>query len=259
MFLSRSLAGRLLLTALVAVGIGASAAELTPPGLILRQGEWRGDVGSFSVPEALVTVPASRWPMDAWVVLMIDTQAATLSIRPLVEGEARQLLKPVLSQVLIAQKAADADWANYSPIEPGTDLFVRVPGLRWKPGTVALHRFRNGTPVLVPELGHRIQLQLGSLPYAFTVQNGFRTADGRPYGSGTQFKLEIEGQVYEYDLGGYGWEVSIQALGDFDGDGRPDFLFAVGGSNSSHDALVLSSQARPGRNPPTAYLTAMGC
>lgn len=49
------------------------------------------------------------------------------------------------------------------------------------------------------------------------------------------------------------------AIGDFEGDGRPDFLFQVGGSNSSYEALILSSQARPGRNPPTAYLASWGC
>jgi hypothetical protein len=58
---------------------------------------------------------------------------------------------------------------------------------------------------------------------------------------------------------GDGWDVRITALGDFDRDGRPDFLFAIGGSNARHLALVLSSVARPGCNPPTAYLTATGC
>lgn len=74
-----------------------------------------------------------------------------------------------------------------------------------------------------------------------------------------QFTLERDGQRYEYDLGGYGWDVRITALGDFDGDGRPDFIFEIGGANAFHQALVLSSVARPGRNPPTAYLTGNGC
>ncbi|WP_431262540.1 hypothetical protein ACQ859_20680 [Roseateles chitinivorans] len=51
----------------------------------------------------------------------------------------------------------------------------------------------------------------------------------------------------------------IDAIGDFDGDGRPDFLFHVGGSNSSNVALVPSSQAWPGKNAPTTYLTSIGC
>lgn len=136
---------------------------------------------------------------------------------------------------------------------------MRVPGLLWQPGTVALHRFRNGTVELVPELGRRIELSLAGQPFAFTLQNGFRTADGRPFGSGVQLRVEVAGQQVDYNLGGYGWDVRILALGDFDRDGRPDFLFAIGGPNSSSEALVLSSVARPGRNAPTAYLTATGC
>jgi hypothetical protein len=42
-------------------------------------------------------------------------------------------------------------------------------------------------------------------------------------------------------------------------DGRPDFVFAIGGANASHLALVLSSVAKSERDPPTAYLTASGC
>jgi hypothetical protein len=50
------------------------------------------------------------------------------------------------------------------------------------------------------------------------------------------------------------------AQGDFDGDCKPDFLFSIGGGpNASHHPLVLSSVAKPGRNPPIAYLTATGC
>lgn len=62
-----------------------------------------------------------------------------------------------------------------------------------------------------------------------------------------------------YDLGGYGWGVRIQTIGVFDGNGQPDFIFVIGGANSSYEALLLSTQARPGRNPPTAYLASWGC
>jgi hypothetical protein len=71
--------------------------------------------------------------------------------------------------------------------------------------------------------------------------------------------LRLDGQRCDHDLDGYGWEVRILAQGDFDGDGRQYFLFSIGGPNASHQALVLSSVAEPGRNPPTAYLTATGC
>ena len=61
------------------------------------------------------------------------------------------------------------------------------------------------------------------------------------------------------DPGGHGWELRILALGDVEADGEPDCLFSIGGPNASRQALVLSSLAKPGRNPPTAYLAATGC
>lgn len=196
--------------------------------------------------------------LDGWTVLMLDAQAATLTIRPLAEAEARSRFKPIVDQATQAETETFEANLQETP-DLAADLYARVPGLDWKAGSVSLHRFKNGTTSLTPELGHRFQMSLNGKPYAFTVQNGFRTADGRPYGEGTQFTLEVDGERYEYDLGGYGWAVGLTALGDFDGDGKPDFLFGIGGSNSGHEALILSTQAKPGKNPPTAYLTGVGC
>lgn len=254
-----------LATSFVLLALGcaaASAAEApVPPGALLQQGEWRGEIGTYHPPAAWQQLPAPRWPMDGWGVLVVDAARATLNITPLSVAQARQRLTPITDQLVLAQASpgAEISQSNEPPAGTENEMYVRVPGLVWRAGAVPLHRFKNGTPSLSPELGRRIELVLGGRPFAFTAQNGFRTADGRPYGEGVQFSLEVDGQRYDYDLGGYGWDVRITALGDFDGDGRPDFLFAIGGSNASHVALVLSSVARPGRNPPTAYLTATGC
>ena len=51
----------------------------------------------------------------------------------------------------------------------------------------------------------------------------------------------------------------MSAIADIDGDGKPDFLISVGGNNSGHEYLLLSSLARPGRNPPSAALHSVGC
>ncbi len=256
---------RRLAASFVFMALGCSAASAAeapvPPGALLQQGEWRGDIGTFHPPAAWQPLPVQRWPMDGWGVLVVDEARAVLNITPLSVAQARQRLKPITEQLVLAQASpgAEISQSNEPPAGTENEMYVRVPGLVWRAGTVPLHRFRNGTPSVSPELGRRIELTLDGKPFAFTAQNGFRTADGRPYGEGVQFSLEVDGQRYDYDLGGYGWEVRITALGDFDGDGRPDFLFAIGGANASHVALVLSSVARPGRNPPTAYLTATGC
>jgi hypothetical protein len=233
-----------------------------PPGVLLRHGEWQAGIGAFQVPDAWAALPTARWPQAGWGVLKINPVSATLTVSRLAPETARQRLQPIAEQVEQMRRvdaAAEPPPPAGPPTEPGDERFVRVPGLLWQPGAVPLHRFRNGTVELVPELGHRIELTLAGRPYAFTFQNGFRTADGRPFGSGVQLRLEVAGQAYDYDLGGYGWDVRILALGDFDRDGRPDLLLLIGGPNSSHEALVLSSVAKPGRNPPTAYLSAVGC
>ncbi len=239
----------------------AAADAPVPPGALLKQGEWRGEIGTFHPPAAWQQLPAPRWPMDGWGVLVIDDAQPALRITPLSVAQARQRLKPITDQLVPAQQPAGDEVGQLNEPPPGTEneMYLRVPGLVWRAATVPLHRFKNGTPTLSPELGRRIELTLGGKPFAFTAQNGFRTADGRPYGEGVQFSLEVDGQRYDYDLGGYGWDVRITALGDFDGDGRPDFIFSIGGPNAVHVALVLSSVAKPGRNPPTAYLTATGC
>jgi hypothetical protein len=257
---SRRFFSSLLFTAWACAAAAAAEAPV-PPGALLQQGEWRGEIGTYHPPAAWAQLPAPRWPMDGWGVLAVNEAQATLSITPLSVAQARQRLKPITDQLVLAEASprADVGQPNEPPAGTESEMYVRVPGLVWRAGTVPLHRFRNGTPSLLPELGRRIELTMAGKPFAFTAQNGFRTPDGRPYGEGVQFSLEVDGQRYEYDLGGYGWNVRITALGDFDGDGRPDFLFAIGGPNASHVALVLSSVAKPGRNPPTAYLTGTGC
>jgi hypothetical protein len=239
--------------------IQAAEPAPVPPGVMLQQGEWRGAVGTHGVPAPFEKIPSAQWPMDGWVSMVLDPESATMTIKPIQASEAKTAFKPILAHRLIAEQHQEFDLGDQTGLSEDGTFYVRVPGSLLKAGVSPLHRFKNGTTSLAPELGYRFQLKLGDLPYAFTLQNGFRTADGRPYGEGTQFTLEVGGQRYEYDLGGYGWEVRIDALGDFDGDGRPDFLFHVGGANSSNVALVLSSQARPGKNPPTTSLSSYGC
>lgn len=260
-FVARA-AARVLLACAGAATLPVPAAEALPPGALLRQGEWRSDIGVYQPPAAWQSLAPKRWPMDGWGVLTIDAVAATLTLATLTPTAARQRLQPITAQVELARQPDVTPEQVKSPVAPPEtegERYLRVPGLAWQPGTLPLHRFRNGTVELSPELGHRFELSLAGQPFAFSLQNGLRTADGRAYGSGVQFRLEMQGQRHDYDLGGSGWEVRILALGDFDRDGRPDFLFSIGGANSSSEVLVLSSLAKPGRNVPTAVLTGTGC
>ena len=138
------------------------------------------------------------------------------------------------------------------------DIYLRVPGTALVYGASPAYVFRNGTTVLRPLLDHRYELQLGSTTFAFTVQNGKRTANGTPYG-GALYVIEVEGASYEYLLGEFGWDSTIEAIADIDGDGKPDFIVRVAGSNGDHEVVLLSSQAKPGMNPATASLVSVGC
>ena len=91
-----------------------------------------------------------------------------------------------------------------------------MPGLVWRSLTVPLHRFRNGTASLSPELGRRIELTLAGRPFAFTTQNGLRTQDGRPYGEGVQFTLEdeLEKAYTDFDMKGGAGIVLDAATGE---------------------------------------------
>ncbi len=108
-------------------------------------------------------------------------------------------------------------------------------------------------------MDNRYALKLGEQEFAFTVRNGFRTKSGAPYGDGAQVTVEYDGQQYAYSLGEFGWDSTIVAIADLDGDGKPDFIFRVGGTNSETEAVLLSSKAKPGKNPATASLSSFGC
>jgi len=138
-------------------------------------------------------------------------------------------------------------------------LYLRVPGSRLLEGSIQAYVFKNGTSTLRPKLDYRYELQLGGLSFAFTVQNGLRGKNGEAYGGGAQYTVEYDGNKYEYSPGEFGWDSTIRAIADLDGDGKPDFIITVGGNNSGYEAVLLSSKAKPGKNPATASLFQIGC
>lgn len=74
--------------------------------------------------------------------------------------------------------------------------------------------------------------------------------------AGVQYAIDYAGHSYTYLLGPRGAQTRIAAVADLDGDGKPDFLVQVCGQALY---LLLSSQAQPGANLPTAELPADGC
>ncbi|MBL8516015.1 MAG: hypothetical protein JNM76_03505 [Betaproteobacteria bacterium] len=243
------------MSALCAAALPSLAQTVPEPGLMLREGTWNGDVGSFVVPASLEGKPARIWPADGWIRLrqkgasiQLDAVVAPPSTRP-----------AFLERITRAAETAADTQPRSDPIVDPETMFLRVPGAKFRQGAAMSYVFRNGTPQLSPILDHRYELKLGDKPFAFRVQNGLRGKNGEPYGDGAHYFIEYDSQHYEYSLEGFGWDSRIQAIADLDGDGKPDFLINVGGSNSGHEYLLLSSVAKPGRNPPTASLHSQGC
>lgn len=235
----------------------AAAADLPEPAVMLRAGTWSGDVGTYTVPPALARVKPSRWPAQGWQRLSI--QPDHIVITPVLAPPQKPpaFLTEIAAQVSAA--AAGVPPGDLTPAPEDNTLYLRLPRTRLRQGEVPLYLFKNGSSRLSPELGHRYALSLGGVPFEFTVYNGHTGRNGAPYGEGAHYILRHGGQTYQYHLPGFGWESAITAIGDFDADGRPDFLIHVAGSNSGHEYLLLSSLARPGFNPPSASLHATGC
>ena len=69
---------------------------------------------------------------------------------------------------------------------------------------------------------------------------------------GTAYVISYAGETHRYLLGLPAAATQVHAVVDLDGDRLPDFLVEVGGETF----LLLSSQAKPGTNLPSAQLWA---
>ena len=247
---------RRLLCALAMCCATISPSHASEPGLLLREGIWNGGVGSYAMPTALSDRKPDAWPADQWYRLSVTAQAIELSAVVTPPTGQPKFLSNIRQQLTAPEDLAEQEKlsaANYNI------TYLRVPGVRLKSGAIAPYRFRNGTSQIAPKLDHRYELMLGTQAFAFTVQNGLRGRNGEPYGDGAVYIIEYDGKTFEYRLGEFGWDSRIQAIADIDGDGKPDFMINVGGTNSGYEAVLLSSVAKPGVNPATASLKSMGC
>ena len=134
--------------------------------------------------------------------------------------------------------------------------YIRMPGARIAEGLLPIVAFPRG--LLTPRVDHAYALTLDGTPFTLTVSNGLRNKSGVAYGDGAVYTVRIGDGSYSYHVaGGPGWESTVLAAADLDGDGKPDFIVQIGG----REVLLLSSQAQAGLNPPAAVLAlqADGC
>jgi hypothetical protein len=230
--------------AIAALALGgalvATPTHAGPVGALLLPGHYDDDVGSLGAD-----VPAL--PGDQWWQLDRGPAAWTLARVPVPEGGRPAFLQQLAVATLERPPAAAGAW--------GERYWLRVPGAAFVPGPVIEVPLKRRA--LTPMLDHRYELSLAGAPFALTVRNGERTATG--VSDGALYAIEAGGVQWDYLLPGYGWDSTIEFAGDLDGDGRPDFLVTVRGSNSATSYLLLSGMAQPGRNEPIAALTQIGC
>lgn len=239
------------LSASLAPSSAALAQTYGEPGLMMRPGEWSGDIGSYQLPAKLWGVSPMAWPRTGWFELRPGVDGMQVKAVP----TDPERLPDFLADIAVRVSAPEIT-GELAPPPEGEVLYVRVPGVALRTGEVPSYRFNRGS--LRPKLDYRYELKLGETPFAMTVNNGLKTEKGTPYG-GAHYQIEYDGQTYTYLLGEYGWSSTVRTVADLDGDGKPDFIISVDGNNSSTEFLLLSSQAQPGRNRPTAVLTAAGC
>lgn len=227
---------------------------------MLRDGNWSGEVGTFFVPKVFEGIDPARWPVDHWHRFQIGATSIQAEPVPAQRGAPPEFLERIIAQI----KTPLPDPPPSDETDETNIFYVRIPGANLVDGAIQPYLFKNGTPRLAPLLDTRYSLVLNSKPFAFTVRNGVRGRNGAPYGDGAYYTVEYEGQAFEYSLGGYGWNSKIRAIADLDGDGKPDFVLHVDGTDSSNEgigsyAVLLSSRAKPGKNAPTASLHYIGC
>jgi hypothetical protein len=132
-----------------------------------------------------------------------------------------------------------------SGIVPADAIYLRLPGATLKSGT--RRAYRHIEVLQQPRLGQDYELTLGTARFSLRVDSG---------NQGLQYVIGYGGQTYSYVLGAYeAVRSSVRAVADLDGDTHPDFLVDVDDATY----LLLSTQAKPGANAPTAELRAHGC
>ena len=222
-------------------------------GLMLRPGDWSQDNGSYLLPAALDVNPRN-WPTSGWY--RVTARSDALQVQPVTAPERGMpdFLREIAVQVM--DPAAPTATRGEAEAEAIDTRYIRLPGVQLAQGRVPTVAFSHG--VLTPKLDHAYELKLGDAPFTLTVQNGLRNKAGVAYGDGAVYTVTMAGESYSFHVqGGNGWETTVVLAADLDGDHKPDFIVRVG----DQEALLMSSHAKPGLNPPAAALAVLseGC
>lgn len=127
----------------------------------------------------------------------------------------------------------------------GDALYFRQPTVALKEGRRI--GYRSPEVLQQPRMGVQHELSLAGTRFSLLAAH---------VDQGIEYTIGYGGETYSYVLGGRGaGQTVVRAIADLDGDRQPDFLIDV----DDNVYLLLSTQARPGRNAPTAHSTEQGC
>ena len=148
---------------------------------------------------------------------------------------------------IVAQERG-VDVRAVKPGEGGTvasdALYFRLPGTTLKQGLRP--SYRHLEVLQQPRLGRDHELSLGNGRFSLRVEE---------VAAGLQYAIGYGHATYTYLLGPTGTQTSVRAVADLDGDSQPDFVV----DTDEATYLLLSTQARPGPNLPTAEIAFHGC
>jgi hypothetical protein len=237
--------------------VTAHAAELEP-GVLLKSGEWAQGVGSYGIPARFKKILPAKWPKDSWHSLRIADNFLQIQAQE-AKDKNPDWLKKIVRQIPLENTASNSSSEQTAEQEYDSSMYLRVPGTSIKTGKLPMYVFKNGTSSLNPELDYAYRLNFNGQAFGLRVQNGLKGQNGAPYGEGAYYFIDYAGKKFEYALGYFGWTSRVVGISDIDGDGYPDFIIEIEGSNSGATFILLSSRAKPGKNRPTASLNFWGC
>lgn len=123
-------------------------------------------------------------------------------------------------------------------------LYVRLPGTALRQGRLAGYRYPER--LQQPRMGVDHELMLGRERFSLRADY---------VEQGVEYTIGWGGEAHRYVLGAPGADHTVvRAIADMDGDRQPDFVIDV----DDGVYLLLSTQARPGANVPTAHYTEQG-
>lgn len=123
---------------------------------------------------------------------------------------------------------------------PADALFFRLKGATLKTGVHA--SYRHLEVLHQPRLGRDHEMALRGNRFSLRVEE---------VPAGVQYAVGYGGRTYTYIMGPKGSSTSVRSVADIDGDKHPDLVVDV---EDQATFLLLSTQARPGANLPTAEL-----